>query len=115
MAVPAHQAKASLAMIIGGRRMARKPRIKRSPPTWEGISHRDLGVMSFEGCTTGVFDLPLVYSQMNTIVWPVDQTRYHPDKKMNRVMHKHKHNKNMRRYHRVHQPGFDTQRRPVKN
>jgi hypothetical protein len=98
-------------MIIGGRRMARKPRIKRSPPTWEGISHRELDVMSFEGCTTAEIDLPLVHSQMNTIVWAVDQTRYHPDKKMNRGMQ----NKNMRRYHRVHQPGFDTQRRPVKN
>ena len=101
-------------MIVGGRRMSRKSRIK-SEPKWEGISQGELKILNFEDCTTAeISDLPLVQSQMNTIMCDtrsIEYYHYQPFQKVNRGMN----NKNMRRYHRVYQPGFDTQRRPIKN
>ena len=100
------------AVIVGGRRMGRRIRIK-SEPKWEGISQGELKILNFGDVDEKISDLPLIHSQMNTIVCSVSHsyTHYYPFQKVKRGMN----NKNMRRYHRVHQPGFDTQRRPIKN
>ena len=99
------------AMIVGGRRMGRRTRINREQK-WEGIPMRELNAMNFENCCMPI-DLPLVQSRELNTIEIAGEHRYEHFKptKVKRISH----NKNMRRYHRVHQPGFDTQRRPIKN
>ena len=99
------------ALIVGGRRMGRRTRINREQK-WEGIPTRELNAMNFENCCVPI-DLPLVQSREvnTTIVISGDRYEHFGPTNVKRISH----NKNMRRYHRVHQPGFDTQRRPIKN
>ena len=106
------------AMIVGGRRVGRRNRIPQSPK-WNAFAGGEVQIITrtrSDGLILNdMLDLSLVQSQeVNTIEIPgirsCEHYHYGPTK-----VKRNKHNKNMRRYHRVHQPGFDTQRRPIKN
>lgn len=107
------------AMIVGGRRVGRRNRIPQSPK-WNAVGEGEVQIITrtrsgWQSFLNDIQGLPLVQSQeVNTIEIPgihsYEHYHYEPTK-----VKRSKHNKNMRRYHRVHQPGFDTQRRPIKN
>ena len=102
------------AMIVGGRRVGRKNRIPLAPK-WSSptgcvvkITTRSDGLI-----LNDIQDLSLVQSQEMNTIEIAGEFRYEHFRPTR--VKRNKHNKNMRRYHRVHQPGFDTQRRPIKN
>ena len=107
------------AMIVGGRRVGRKNRIPLVPKLSSSPVECEVQITTtrYDGLILNEIqqDLSLVQSQeMNTIEIPGKHSYYEhyiPTQKVKRIMD----NKNMRRHHRVHQPGFDTQRRPIKN
>ena len=103
------------AMIVGGRRVGRKNRIPLAPK-WSSPTGCEVKITTRSDglILNDIQDLSLVQSQeMNPLKIPRKHRYEHyiPTRKVNRIMD----NKNMRRLHRVHQPGFDTQRRPIKN
>ena len=106
---------ARMALIVGGRRTGRRHSIRGKQNTDKGITEEELDIMNFESDWRfpRMSDLPLVPShELNTIeIAGTRSGEHYGPTKGKRISH----NKNMRRFHRVHQPGFDTQRRPVKN
>ncbi len=104
------------AMIVGGRRVGRRNRIPQ-PPKWNAVSEDSVQIITSDGLILNdILDYSLVQSQeLNTIKIPGIRSSYIHYGPTTTKVKRNKHNKNMRRYHRVHQPGFDTQRRPIKN
>ena len=104
------------AMIVGGRRVGRKTR-GRIPlaPKCNPVSESEVKITTRSDglILNDIQELPLVQSQEKNTIEIAGEHRYEHfgPTKVKRISH----NKNMRRYHRVHQPGFDTQRRPIKN
>ena len=103
------------AMIVGGRRVGRPERIPLVVLGETAANEVKIITTSDGEVLNNIQNLSLVQSQeMNTIEIAENRSyyeHYQPFQKVKRGMN----NKNMRRYHRVHQPGFDTQRRPIKN